>query len=206
MLSAAQLRLAIGDDAWNAIPDAHPAAPRLPRQRRPRLEARHRLALSGYVPAIIGCGFTEGQTAVLAILAIEHKKHGYCDLTQTKIGRDANAGRDLVQRTIYQAERWGHIKVERSKSARDRNRPNRITIVNKTWLAWLRLGPSRPRPWGGGHQDAHAKRQHADATHQIVGTILSAQRLSLQKDLRKKVSFDEGWGGAMRGNARRSRR
>jgi hypothetical protein len=181
MLSAAQLRLQIGDDAWNAIPAAptyRPVTPRLPRQRRPRLEARHRLALSGYVPAIIGCGFTAGETAVLAIIAIEHKRHGYCALTIGELGRAANACRTLVHNAIRQAERWGIIKVERRKVTRDRNLPNRVTIINPTWLAWLRLGPSRPRPWGGGHQEGE-------------GTLSRTQRLSLQKDLRKKESFDE---------------
>lgn len=184
MLSAAQLRLAIGDDAWNAIPNLpgpctlRRAKPQVPRQRRPRIEARHRLALSGYVPARIACGFTEGETAVLAIIAIEVKRHGRCDLTVGEIGRRANACRTLVQNAIREAERWGIIKVERRKVARDRNLPNAIRIASRVWIAWLRLGPSRPRPWGGGHQEGE-------------GTFSRAQRLPYKKELRKKESFDD---------------
>lgn len=185
MLTAAQLRLAIGDDAWNSIPDAprpntlRPAKPRIPRQRRPRIEARHRLALSGYVPAHVACGFTEGETAVLAIIAVEVKRHGRCDLTVGEIGRRANACRTLTQNAIRLAERWGIITVERRKVARDRNLPNAIRITSTVWIAWLRLGPSRPRPWGGGHQEGE-------------GTFSRAQRLKYKKELRKNESFDEG--------------
>ena len=62
----------------------------------------------------------------------------------------ANACRTVVQNTIHHAERWGILRVQRRKVARDRNLPNLITIAHRAWLAWLRLGPARPRPWGGG--------------------------------------------------------
>lgn len=185
MLSADQLRLQIGDEAWAALPNApgpntlRPARPLIPRQRRPRLEARHRLALSGYVPARVAAGFTTGEVAVLAVIAIEHKRHGRCDLTVGEIGRAANACRTLVQNAIREAERWGIITVERRKVARDRNLPNVIRITNGTWLAWLRLGPSRPRPWGGGHQEGE-------------GTLSRAQRLTYKKDKKKKESVEVG--------------
>jgi len=200
MLTAEQLCLQISDEAWAAIPDAprrRPVGrpPRAPRQRRPRIEARHRLALSGYVPAVVGCGFTDGETAVLAIFAIEHKKHGKCDLTQGMIGRAANASRTVVQNTLYWAERRGHIKVERSKTGKaseTRNRPNIITIIDPTWLAWLRLGPAKPRPWGGGTASPQL----------VVGTVLRALRHTYKKkDLRNKESFDEMGANSARSDA-----
>jgi hypothetical protein len=57
--------------------------------------------------------------------------------------------KDLLRNALFWAERRGLIRVERRRVARDGNAPNIITIVDRRWIAWLRLGPRRPRPWGG---------------------------------------------------------
>jgi hypothetical protein len=151
MLTETQLRLQIGDAAFDALPDARrPArAPRKPVQRRSRIEARQRLVLGGSVPAIVAAGFTTAEVAVLCVLASEHKRHGRCELTVGEIARLAQCCRTVVQNCLYWAERRGLLEVQRRRVARDRNAPNVVRIVSRTWIAWLRLGPSRPRPWGG---------------------------------------------------------
>jgi hypothetical protein len=146
-----QLRLAIGDEAFNAIPDREPAKRvRPPVQRRPRIEARQRIVLCGLVPAIVAAGFTVGECAVLCVIAREHKRRGRCDLTIGEISYSAQCGRTLVQNALRQAVRYGLISIDHRRVAYDRNLPNVVTIISRAWLAWLRLGPARPRPWGGG--------------------------------------------------------
>jgi hypothetical protein len=151
------------DFSWEDFDNVQPprfvkprVAPRPPRQRRQPLEARLRLATSGIVPSIICCGHTTGEVAVLAVITIECKQHGECDLTQAKLGWLSNASRKVVQNAIYEAERRGNIAVERSKIGK-RNRPNIITIVNKAWLAWMERGPQRSRAWVEAHQSASAR-------------------------------------------------
>lgn len=158
-----QLRLAIGDEAFDAIPDREPYCPPKqirPRvQRRPRIEARQRIVLCGLVPAKVAAGFTVGECAVLCVLAREHKRRGRCDLTIGEIAYWAQCCRTLVQNTLRQAARYGLIDIDRRRVAYNRNLPNVVTIVSRTWLAWLRLGPTRPRPWGGGGWTSPKQRQ-----------------------------------------------
>lgn len=147
-----QLRLAIGAEAFDAIPEREPPprAARPPVQRRPRIEARQRIILGGSVPAIVAAGFTVAEVSVLCVLAAEHKRHGRCDLTIGEIAYRAQCCRTIVQRALRQAVRYGLISVDYRRVSYGRNLPNIVTIINRTWLAWLRLGPARPRPWGGG--------------------------------------------------------
>lgn len=153
----AQLRLAIGDEAFDQLPD-HPVAKkqqgvppaRTPTNHRVRIEARQRIALGGYVPGRIAAGFTVGEIAVLAVIAAQHKVHGRCTLTVGEIARRASCGSTTVRNALAWASRCALIRIDRRRIAHDRNLPNVITIVSQVWLAWLRLGPARPRPWGGG--------------------------------------------------------
>jgi hypothetical protein len=154
MLNERQLRLMIGDEAYDALPDrkprsfAHPPRPKV--QRRPRIEARQRIILGGYIPAIVAAGFTVAEQAVLCVFAYEVKRHGRCALTVGEIAYKAQCCRTIVQRALRQAQRYGLIAVDHRRVARDRNLANIVRIVSRVWLAWLRLGPSRPRPWGRG--------------------------------------------------------
>jgi hypothetical protein len=156
-----QLRLQIGDEAFDAIPDRKPqgrARPKRPAvQRRPRIEARQRIILCGLVPAVIAAGFTCAEIAALAVIASEIKRRGFCNLTIGEIAYLAQCCDTIVQRALRQAIRYGLIKVDYRRVAYNRNLPNIIRIISRVWIAWLRLGPSRPRPWGGGVSPSAAK-------------------------------------------------
>lgn len=154
-LHRAQLRLQIGGEAFDALPDAKPrGAKPLSRpphlQRRPGIEKRQRIVLGGSVPAIVAAGYTVGRIAVLAVIAAEHVRVGHCRLTVGEIAKRAGCCDRLVQLTLRQAAERGDIQIKRRRVSPTFNLPNIITITNKTWIAWLRLGPRRPRPWGGG--------------------------------------------------------
>lgn len=133
------------------LPSLFPPEPRKQRrQRSVRNQQRQRIVLGGLVPAKIAAGFTLGETAVMTVLAVEHNRHRCCELSIQEIGKRAGCCRTVVKNAIHWAEHWGIIKVERRKVAQARNAPNVIRIVNPLWIAWLKLGPARPRPWGGG--------------------------------------------------------
>jgi hypothetical protein len=119
-------------------------------QYRPRIEARQRIILGGFVPAKVAAGYTIAQIAVLYVLAVEHQRHGCCKLTVGRIGYLAQCCETVVHNTLRQAQRLGDIQIKRRRVSRYYSLPNLITITNRTWLAWLRLGPRRSRPWGEG--------------------------------------------------------
>lgn len=184
-----QLRLAIGGEAFDAIPDApdrrsnpgrvpSPSVQRRAVQRRPRTEARIRIVQSGYAPAKVLCGFTLAEQAVLCVVAHEHKRHGRCDLTVGELAYMAQCCETVVHNTLRLAAHYGHILVDTRRIARWRNLPNVITIVSRTWLTWLRLGPDRPRPWGGGWYAgvAAAKAARGSASPTCDAFAISASR------------------------------
>jgi DNA-binding Lrp family transcriptional regulator len=153
MLSAAQLRLAIGDDAWNAIPDATFAPPAraksLPR-RHPRecrspdrqrsLERRRRLALSGPLPPGLACQFTTGELAALRIIGDEWRTHGRCTLFIDAIAARAGVSRSTVKNAIRRARELGLVSVEERRATAFRNDSNVVRVISKEWRTWLAHG------------------------------------------------------------------
>src|SRR5262245_5610524 len=100
MLCEQQLRLMVGDAIFDAIPDARPKGSRPrrePRRRAPRNQSRQRIILGGSVPAIVAAGFTVAEIAVLCVLAAEHRRRGFCDLTLAELGRLAGTCRTVAQ-------------------------------------------------------------------------------------------------------------
>src|SRR3954466_12335351 len=89
---------------------ALPPAPK-PIQRRligsrPRtpasLERRRRWAASGALPPALASRF---KTAVLAVVAAEHQKHGRCTLVIDHIAALAGVGRTTVKNAVREAQR-----------------------------------------------------------------------------------------------------
>lgn len=166
-----QLRLLIGDEAFDAIPDAEQQRQRPPVQRRPRIEARQRIVLSGLVPARVAAGFTVGELAVLCVIAEEHKRHGCCTLTVGALAYRAQVCRTIVQRALRQAVRQDLIRVDHRRVSRSRNLSNLVTLTSEVWKAWLRLGPRRPRPWGGGWVYESEQGPGKDTTRKRSGKV-----------------------------------
>jgi hypothetical protein len=122
------------------------------RQRSPDRKAsrdrRRRLGGSSALPDNLRHHYTEGQRAVLCIVAGEVKHHGICDLPIDKIAAKAGVGRTTVQTTLHEARRLTHIKItERPRRGR-KSLTNLVQILATDWLAWIRRGPSAHRPIG----------------------------------------------------------
>ena len=90
------------------------AAPQKSTQRRligsrPRtpasLERRRRWAASGALPPALASRFTTAETAVLAVVAAEHRKHGRCTLVIDHIAALAGVGRTTVKNALREAQR-----------------------------------------------------------------------------------------------------
>jgi hypothetical protein len=121
--------------------------PRSPDRKASR-DRRRRLGGSSALPDTLRHHYTEGQRAVLCIIAGEIKHHGVCDLPNDKIAALAGVCRTTVQTTIHEARRLGHIRVtERPRPGR-KHLPNLVEIASVEWLTWIKRGPSAHRPIG----------------------------------------------------------
>ena len=79
--------------------------------RKASRERRRMLGGSSVLPDNLRHSYTEGQRAVLCIVAGEVKHHGICDLPIDKIAALAGVCRTSVQTTMHEARRLGHIKI-----------------------------------------------------------------------------------------------
>jgi hypothetical protein len=122
------------------------------RQRSPDREAsrhrRRRLGGSSALPDSLRHHYTEGQRAVLCVVAGEVKRHGICDWPIDKIGAVAGVCRTTVQTALHEARRLGHLKITERPQRGRKNLPNIIEIVSPKWREWMRRAPSAARMIG----------------------------------------------------------
>lgn len=109
-------------------------------------ERRRRCAASGTVPPQIAAQFTQGETAVLSIIAAEVRKCGACALPIDAIAAKAGVGRTTAQNAVRQAERLGILRRQERRQPGARSWTNVLTVIGAEWRAWLRLAA----PKGGG--------------------------------------------------------
>jgi hypothetical protein len=85
------------------------------RQRSPDRKAsrdrRRMLGGSSALPDNLRHHYTEGQRAVLCVVALEVKRHGACDWPIDKISAIAGVCRTTVQTTMHEARRLGHVTI-----------------------------------------------------------------------------------------------
>ena len=134
--------------------DGHLGVPRRisrfkPRQRsKASRDRRRRLGGSSALPDPLRSHYTEGQRAVLCIIAGEIKHHGICDLPVDKMGALAGVCRTTVQTTLHEARRLAHVKITERPRPGLKNLTNLIDIISPEWRTWLARGPSAHRPIG----------------------------------------------------------
>jgi hypothetical protein len=92
--------------------------------------------------------YTEGQRAVLCIIAGEIKHHGVCDLPISKIAALAGVCRTTVQTTLHEARRLSHIRITERPVPGRKHKPNLIEIASPEWRTWVKRGPSAHRTIG----------------------------------------------------------
>jgi hypothetical protein len=92
--------------------------------------------------------YTEGERAVLCIVAGEVKRQGVCELSIDEIGDRAGVGRTTVQNAMHQARLLGHIKIRERPQRGAKHLTNVVHVVSDDWLAWIRRGKSPARTIG----------------------------------------------------------
>jgi hypothetical protein len=106
-----------------------------------RTKRRHRKRMLGGSSALTDTlrhHYTEGERAVLFIVAGEVKRHGICDLPIDEIADRAGVGKATVQNAMHEARRLGHVEITERPQRGAKNLPNVVKVTSSEWLAWIR--------------------------------------------------------------------
>jgi hypothetical protein len=120
---------------------------RSPEQRSPdrqaSLERRRQNGSREMFPDHIRAQFTQGERAVLAIVADEVLAHGVCDRSLNELAARAGVCRSIAKRAIYEAEAMGLISVQRRPRSGRKHLTNLVRIICADWIDWLNKGSRR---------------------------------------------------------------
>lgn len=100
-------------------------------------DRRRLLACSGPMPPALAARFTEGQRAVLKVVADEIAAHRECGLCIDAIAGRAGVCRRLAQGAIRLAEGDGLLTIEERRHQGRKNSPNLVRIISREWQAWI---------------------------------------------------------------------
>lgn len=141
MKPVGKLRGALGS---RFAPRQHPRSP----DRKASRDRRRRLGGSSALPDTLRHHYTEGQRAVLCVVAGEVKHNGVCDLPIDKIAALAGVCRTTVQTTLHEGRRLCHLKIVERPVPGRKHLTNLVEIASAEWQAWIKRGPSAHRPIG----------------------------------------------------------
>lgn len=114
-------------------------------QRSPDREAslrrRRVLARDGHTPPDVRSHYTEGECAVLTVIAGEVKRQGVCDWPIDKIAAIPGVCRTTAQNAIRKAAQLHHITVQHRPVKGRKSLTNVIRIVSPEWSTWIEHGP-----------------------------------------------------------------
>jgi hypothetical protein len=99
------------------------------------------LAATGHLPPRIRALFTEGERAVMMVIAACVKAAGACEWPLDKIAAIAGVCRSTAQTAVRKASSAGVLSSRLRPVAGRKNLPNVIRIAAADWLAWLKRGP-----------------------------------------------------------------
>ncbi|MET4601069.1 hypothetical protein ABIB90_000520 [Bradyrhizobium sp. JR4.1] len=146
-----------------------PRRPQRSSDRRASRDRRRTLGGSSALPDNLRHHFTEGQRAVLCVIAGEIKRCGICDFPIDKIAALAGVCRTTVQNAIHEARRLGLLKITERPQPGRKNLSNLVEIVSREWLAWIKRGPSAARPIGSNFAKTVPPTKSADSTKKGLG-------------------------------------
>ena len=133
-------------------PSIYPAKRPQPRPDRSRSrERRRRHARARWIPDHLADQFTDGELAVLSIIAEEHAARGACDLAVAKLAALAGVSESTVRNALRAARERALIVIEHRPRPGRPHLTNIVRIVDRAWTAWIARRPaSWQRPRGGG--------------------------------------------------------
>lgn len=92
--------------------------------------------------------FPEGTRAVLAVVASEIKRDGFCTAPIDRIAAIAGVCRTTVQTALHEARRLGLIAITARPRKGRKNLTNVIEIVSREWQRWIDRGIAMARAIG----------------------------------------------------------
>jgi hypothetical protein len=128
-------------------------------------QRRRRLAASGPMPPNLACHFTVGQQAVLRIVANEVREKGSCALSIGEIAARAGVGVTTARDAIRAAALDGLVVIEERRQHRAPNLPNRVRVISREWLNWLKRGDR-----GGGSKVSEST-NNKDSKHPVENSV-----------------------------------
>lgn len=148
-------RKAIQSAREDGIPPPRSWFPVRPRSNRDRATAatggrcpqrwarKRRLGAMEALPPSMREHFTEGERAVLYIIAADCRQNGSCHSWIQQIADRAGVGKTTVRNAIRQARNLGLLEDRHREQWRGKNLSNIVKIICRDWLSWLRK--FRPR-------------------------------------------------------------
>jgi hypothetical protein len=122
-----------------------PRKPQRSPDRKASRERRRMLGGSGCMPSKMGMMFTEGERAVLCIVASEVKSKGLCDDAIDAIAARAGVCRTTAQNAMHEGRRLGIITVTERPRRGMKSLTNIVRICSREWLNWIQRAPSAAR-------------------------------------------------------------
>jgi len=111
--------------------------------RRASIERRRRQAMSGALPPALACQFTQGEVAVLSVVARIVKQQGSCDAHIDKLAALAGVCRSTVKNALRHAKRLDILTVDERRRRGQRSDTNIVRITSREWSTWLKLKGDR---------------------------------------------------------------
>lgn len=131
------------------LPPARTYFPQRPKSKQSRHQAasgsrcpvrwarKRRLGDMAALPPNVRDRFTEGERAVLYIVASDCRQHGSCGSSVKEIGDRAGVGATTVRNALRRARRLGLLDIAERPQWRSKHLPNLVKILCRRWLAWL---------------------------------------------------------------------
>lgn len=132
------------------LPPARTYFPQRPKSKQSRHQAasgsrcpvrwarKRRLGDMAALPPNVRDRFTEGERAVLYIVASDCRQHGSCGSSVKEIGDRAGVGATTVRNALRRARHLGLLDITDRPQWRARHLPNLVKIQCRRWLAWLK--------------------------------------------------------------------
>jgi hypothetical protein len=92
--------------------------------------------------------FTQGELAVLKVVADEVRSHGGCDRSYDELAARAGCCRTLARRAVRLAGRMGLLSIEMRPRPGRKHLTNILRVIDPSWRAWLRIGGTERNPTG----------------------------------------------------------
>lgn len=102
-----------------------------------RWSRKRRLGDMAALPPHVRDRFTEGERAVLYIVASDCRQHNACRSSVKEIGDRAGVGVTTVRNALRKARQFALIQIEERPQWRAKNLTNIVKIACQRWLAWL---------------------------------------------------------------------